>query len=65
MPNMGFVKVNWNAVVNKNKGKMVIGVIMVGEVLVALIAPRQHIIYPTVAEGLLFLLGNWGCKRWN
>jgi hypothetical protein len=55
LPAVGHIKINWDAAVNKAKGKMGIGVIVrdnEGEVLETLQTPRLYIIHPaTTALG--------------
>jgi hypothetical protein len=50
-PNNGFVKVNWNAIVDKNKRKMGVGVLVrdgMGEALATLSSPRDYITEPDI-----------------
>jgi hypothetical protein len=68
---VGYVKVNWNAMVDKAKSKMDIKVIVrdhKGEVWETLLAPRQHIFDPVMAEVTaalteIFLLGSWDINK--
>ncbi|XP_059446463.1 uncharacterized protein LOC132178010 [Corylus avellana] len=57
-PKDDFVKVNWDAAVDKHRRKMGIGVIIrdsMGEVLTTLSAPKDYIIEPDIAEALVVL----------
>jgi hypothetical protein len=54
----GFVKINWDAAVNKTKKKMGIGVIIrdcKGDVRATLAEPKDYIIAPDVAEAMAAL----------
>lgn len=57
-PKNGFVKINWDTVVDKNRRKMYIGVVVrddMGEVMATLSAPKYHIIEPDIAEAFVAL----------
>jgi hypothetical protein len=49
----GFVKINWDAAMNKGRRKMGIGVVVrddKGEVFVTLVAPKDYIVKTNIAE---------------
>lgn len=58
-----FVKINWDAAVDKNKKKMSIDIIIrdnKGEVMATLSEPNDHIIIPDIAKATIALVANWG-----
>jgi hypothetical protein len=64
----GFVKVNWDAVVDKNKMKMGTGVIIrdsIGEVLATLSEPKDYIIAFEVAEATTALRATKRLRHWG
>jgi hypothetical protein len=49
----GFIKINWDATVDKGRRKMGIGVVVrdgKGEVFVTLVAPKDYIVKTDIAE---------------